>query len=226
MPLAEVVGVVTLARLAGGITEEAEVPLSFCRVVFMVAGHRLGAVLELSPGRLVAFTEVLAVPFSYALSPRVRTVPSMTPTSLAVASSPSLKQSAMSPAATMTPEGGPGGRSGAQPRARRLPSRDTRTIGANILLFLALGNTPSMSEATAEPAAIILSNFETAISLLVTGREDSPRASSPRHRRLHTPDSTLRKQASFGYSPKLLEVVLRSSQCSRKRILRGCIEFI
>src|SRR5215207_1803426 len=130
----------------------------------------------------------------------------MLPTSLAVASSPSLAQSAMSPAATMTfPEGGPGGRSGAQPRARRPPRRTTRTIGANILLILALGGAPSRSEATAEPAATILSNFETAISLLLKGREDSPRASSPRHRRLHTPDTTLRKQASFGYSPKCLE---------------------
>src|SRR5215211_8780565 len=131
----------------------------------------------------------------------------MSPTSLAVASSPSLEQSAMSPAATMTsPEGGPGGRSGAQPRARRPPRRTKRTIGANILLILALSGAPSRSEATAEPAAIILSNFETAISLLVTGREDSPRASSPRHRRLHTLDTTPRKQASFGYSPKCLEV--------------------
>src|SRR5215212_6775913 len=127
----------------------------------------------------------------------------MLPTSLAVASSPSLAQSAMSPAATMTfPEGG---RSGAQPRARRLPSRDTRTIGANILPFLALGGVPNRSEATAEPAAIILSNFETAISLLIMGRDDSPRASSPRHRRLHTLDTTPRKQTSFGYSPKCLE---------------------
>src|SRR5829696_4986630 len=130
----------------------------------------------------------------------------MPSTSLAVASSPSLEQSAMSPAATMTfPEGGTGGRSGAQPRARRPPRRTTRTIGANILPILALGGAPSRSEATAEPAEIILSNFETAISLLVRGREDSPKASSPRHRRLHTPDTTPRKQASFGYSPKCLE---------------------
>src|SRR5215212_7235362 len=102
----------------------------------------------------------------------------MLPTSLAVASSPSLVQSAMSPAATMTfPEGGPGSHSGAQPRARSPPRRVTRTIEANILL-LALGGAPSMSEATAEPAAIILTNFETVISLLITGREDSQRASS------------------------------------------------
>src|SRR5215212_6866034 len=130
----------------------------------------------------------------------------MPPTSLAVASSPSLEQSAMSPAATMTfPEGGPGSHSGAQPRARRPPRRTTRTIGANILPILALGGAPSRSEASAEPAAIILSNFETAISLLETGREDSPRASSPQYWRLHTPDTTLRKQASFGYSPKCVE---------------------
>src|SRR5215212_3934218 len=131
----------------------------------------------------------------------------MPPTSLAVASSPSLEQSAMSPAATMTsPEGGPGSHSGAQPRAKMPPRRVTRTIGANLLLILlALGGAPSRSEATAEPAATNLTNFETAISLLESGREDSPRASSPRHRRLHTPDTTLRKQASFGYSPKWLE---------------------
>src|SRR5215218_4643094 len=154
----------------------------------------------------------------------------MPPTSLAVASSPCLVQSAMSPAATITlPEGGPGSHSGAQPRARRLPRRATRTIEANPFL-LALGGAPSRSEATAEPAATNLSNFETAVSLLITGREDSPRASPPRHRRLHTPDTTPRKQASFGYSPKLVIVefsevglphygVLRSSGYSRPPVL-------
>src|SRR5215207_5628502 len=110
----------------------------------------------------------------------------MPPTSLAVASSSSLVQSAMSPAATITsPEGGRGGRSGAQPTARRPPRRATRTIGANLLL-LTLGGAPSRSEATAEPGATILTNFETAISLLITGREDAPKASPPRRRCLHT----------------------------------------
>src|SRR5215208_4068511 len=114
----------------------------------------------------------------------------MSPTSLAVASSPSLEQSAMSPAATMTsPEGSPGGRSGAQPRARIPPRRATRTIGANLLLLLlALAAAPSSSDAAAEPAATILTNIETAISLLVTGREDTPKASPPRRRHLHTRD--------------------------------------
>src|SRR5215213_6428498 len=109
----------------------------------------------------------------------------MSPTSLAVASSPSLAQSAMSPAATMTsPEGGPGGRSGAQPKARRPPRRATRTIGANLLL-LAFAAALSSSDAAAEPAATILTNIETAICLLLTGREDTPRASPPRRRHLH-----------------------------------------
>src|SRR5918993_138772 len=141
-------------------------------------------------------------------------------TSRAVASSPSLEQSAMSPAATMTPEGGPGGCSGAQPRVRRPPRRVTRAIGANHLLILALSSVPSMSEAIAEPAAIILTDVETAISLLVRGREDSPRASSPGHRRLHTPDTTLRKQASFGYSPKCFRSgILRTSPVGGSRKL-------
>src|SRR5215218_9595992 len=119
-------------------------------------------------------------------------MPSMPPTSLAVASSPSLVQSAMSPAATITsPEGGPGSHSGAQPTARIPPRRATGTIGANLFL-LALGSAPSMSEATAEPAATILTNFETAISLLITGREDAPRASPPRRRCLHTRDGLAR----------------------------------
>src|SRR5215217_9682869 len=110
----------------------------------------------------------------------------MSLTSLAVASSPSLVQSAMSPAATMTfPEGGPGGHSGAQQTARRPPRRATRTIGAYFLL-LALAAAPSRSEATTEPAATILTNFvEMAISLLVRGREDTPRASPPRRRHLN-----------------------------------------
>src|SRR5215213_5037577 len=116
----------------------------------------------------------------------------MPPTSLAVASSPSLVQSAMSPAATMTlPEGGPGGRSGAQPRARRPPRRLRRTIGTYLLL--ALTAAPGRSEATTEPAATILTNFvEMAISLLVTGRQDMPRASPPRRRHLHTRDGLAR----------------------------------
>src|SRR5919112_2773317 len=101
----------------------------------------------------------------------------MPPTSLAVASSPSLVQSAMSPAATITsPEGGPGSHSGAQPTARRPPRRATRTIGANLFL-LTLGGAQSRSEATAESAATILTNFETAVSLLIAGRQDMPRAS-------------------------------------------------
>src|SRR5215216_563965 len=110
----------------------------------------------------------------------------MSLTSLAVASSPSLVQSAMSPAATMTfPEGGPGGHSGAQQTARRPPRRATRTIGAYFLLLM-LTAAPSRSEATTEPAATILTNFvEMAISLLVRGREDTPRASPPRRRHLH-----------------------------------------
>jgi hypothetical protein len=91
-------------------------------------------------------------------------------------------------------------------KGEKAPRRVTRAIGANLLLLiLELGGVPSMSEATAEPAAIILTNFETAITLLVRGSEDSPRASSPWHRCLHNPDTTLRKQASFGYSPKCVE---------------------
>src|SRR5215213_5821898 len=119
----------------------------------------------------------------------------MSPTSLAVASSPSLAQSAMSPAATMTsPEGGPGGRSGAQPKARRPPRRATRTIGANLLLLLLLAFAAALSssDAAAEQAATILTNIETAICLLLTGREDTPRASSPRRRHLHTRDGLAR----------------------------------
>src|SRR5215216_991240 len=120
----------------------------------------------------------------------------MPPTSLAVASSPSLVQSAMSPAATITsPEGGegggPGGCSGAQPRVRRPPRRATRTIGANLLL-LAFASAPSSSDA-AEQAVSILTNIETAISLLITGRENTPKASPPRRRRhLHTRDGLAR----------------------------------
>src|SRR5215204_7344544 len=110
----------------------------------------------------------------------------MSLTSLAVASSPSLAQSAMSPAATMTsPEGSRGGRSGAHPRARRPPRRATRTIGANLLLLLAFAAAPSSSDAAAEQAATILTNIETAISLLITGREDTPKASPPQRRHLH-----------------------------------------
>jgi hypothetical protein len=56
VPLAQVVGVVALARLSGGITE---VPLGFCRVVLMVTGHRLGAVLETAPGGFVALVKFL-----------------------------------------------------------------------------------------------------------------------------------------------------------------------
>src|SRR5215217_4195164 len=110
----------------------------------------------------------------------------MSLTSLAVASSPSLVQSAMSPAATMTfPEGGPGGHSGAQQTARRPPRRATRTIGAYFLLLM-LTAAPSRSEATTEPAATILTNFvEMAISLLVRGPQDIPRASPPRRRHLN-----------------------------------------
>ncbi len=90
------------------------------------------------------------------MSPRVSTVlPSILSTSLAVASSPSLLQAAMSPAATTT--GGPGGRSGAQPKARMVPRRATMTtVGASLLLALAA---PSRSDTTADPAATILSNF-------------------------------------------------------------------
>src|SRR3712207_857553 len=111
----------------------------------------------------------------------------MPPTSLAVASSPSVRQSAMSPAATMTsPEGGRGGRSGAQPRARRVPRRATKTIGASLLLALAAA--PSRSDATANPAATILANFDMAHLLLLTGREDTRRASPPRRTHLHTRD--------------------------------------
>src|SRR5918997_663497 len=111
----------------------------------------------------------------------------MSLTSLAVSSSPSLEQSAMSPAATITsPEGGGlGGRSGAQPRARRPPRRATRTIGANLLLLLAFAAAPSSSDAAAEQAATTLTNIEPAISLLLTGREDTPKASPPRRRHLH-----------------------------------------
>src|SRR5215213_7721110 len=106
-------------------------------------------------------------------------------TSLAVSSSPSLAQSAMSPAATMTsPEGSRGGRSGAQPRARRPPRRATRPMEANLLL-LAFAAAPSSSDAAAEQAATILTNIETAISLLITGREDTPKASPPQRRHLH-----------------------------------------
>src|SRR5215218_1294551 len=113
-------------------------------------------------------------------------------TSLAVSSSPSLAQSAMSPAATMTsPEGSLGGRSGAQPRTRRPPRSTTRTIEANLLLLLAFA-APSSSEAVAEQAATILTNIETAISLLVTGRRDTPKASPPRRRHLHTRDGLAR----------------------------------
>src|SRR5215203_3630935 len=121
----------------------------------------------------------------------------MPPTRVAVASSPSLVQSAMSPAATITsPEGGegggPGGRSGAQPRARRPPRRATKTIGANLLL-LAFASAPSSSDAAAEQAVSILTNIETAISLLITGHEDTPKASPPRRRRhLHTRDGLAR----------------------------------
>src|SRR5215208_6184122 len=110
----------------------------------------------------------------------------MSPTSLAVASSPSPAQSAMSPAATMTsPEGSRGGRSGAQPRARRPPRRATRTIGANLLLLLLAFAAAPSSSAAAEQAATILTNIETAISLLITGREDTPKASPPQRRHLH-----------------------------------------
>src|SRR5215208_4397125 len=85
-------------------------------------------------------------------------------TSLAVSSSPSLAQSAMSPAATMTsPEGSRGGRSGAQLRARRPPRSATRTMEANLLLLLAFAATPSSSDAAAaEQAATILINFDMA----------------------------------------------------------------
>src|SRR5215216_2792505 len=108
-------------------------------------------------------------------------------TSLAVSSSPSLERSAMSPAATITsPEGSRGGRSGAQPRAKSPPRRATRTIGANLLLLLlAFAAAPSSSDAAAEQAATILTNIETAISLLITGREDTPKASPPQRRHLH-----------------------------------------
>src|SRR5215212_9155542 len=108
-------------------------------------------------------------------------------TSLAVASSPSLAQSAMSPAATMTfPEGSLGGRSGAQPRARRPPRSATRTVEANLVLLLLAFAAPTRSEATApEQAATILTNIETAISLLITGRRDTLKASPPRRRHLH-----------------------------------------
>src|SRR3712207_3884250 len=55
----------------------------------------------------------------------------MPPRSLAVASSPSLRQSAMSPAATTTsPEGGRGGRSGAQPAAMSTAMKATMTTVA------------------------------------------------------------------------------------------------
>src|SRR5215216_5787571 len=66
------------------------------------------------------------------------------------------------------------------------PRRATRTIGAYFLLLM-LTAAPSRSEATTEPAATILTNFvEMAISLLVRGRQDTPRASPPRRTHLHT----------------------------------------
>src|SRR5215213_4092258 len=55
----------------------------------------------------------------------------MPPTRLAVASSSVLEQLAISPTATMTfPEGGLGGRCGAQPKARSIARRATMITGA------------------------------------------------------------------------------------------------
>jgi hypothetical protein len=69
-------------------------------------------------------------------------------------------------------------------KGEEAPRRATRTIGANLLL-LAFAATPSRNDATANVVATILTHFDMAISLLLTGREDTPKASPPRRRHLH-----------------------------------------
>jgi hypothetical protein len=59
VPSGEVVGIVALGGVAGGIPEVTELPLSVPRKVLVVAGDRKGAVLEPAPGRVVALAVVL-----------------------------------------------------------------------------------------------------------------------------------------------------------------------
>ena len=59
MPSPQLVGVVALIRVPGGLAEIVEVALGFLRVVLVVAGDGLGTVLEAAPGGLVALLEVL-----------------------------------------------------------------------------------------------------------------------------------------------------------------------
>ena len=58
MPPAWVVRVVVLAGNAGGFPEVAEVTFCMRHLVFVVAGSRLGAVLESTPGGTVAVGEL------------------------------------------------------------------------------------------------------------------------------------------------------------------------
>src|ERR687898_360814 len=60
MPGPELVGVVALLGVACGLTEVLEVASCPFGVVLVVAGDRLGALLEAPPRRPVAFLEVLS----------------------------------------------------------------------------------------------------------------------------------------------------------------------
>ena len=62
VPLAQVVGVVALGRIACGLTEVVEVGCGTFGFVVVVTWDGPCALLELSPGRLVALTEVLGRP--------------------------------------------------------------------------------------------------------------------------------------------------------------------
>ena len=62
VPSGEVVGIVALGGVAGGILEVIEVPFGAFGLVFVVAGDRKGAVLEPAPGRVVALAVVLGRP--------------------------------------------------------------------------------------------------------------------------------------------------------------------
>ena len=62
MPVTQVVGVVALIGVFGGLPEVPEIPLGIFRVVLVVARGGPGAVLEAAPGGIVALVEVLGRP--------------------------------------------------------------------------------------------------------------------------------------------------------------------